>query len=110
MSQQELPAGIAVAVSGLEKSFGERVILSGVSLVAEKGSLTAILGASGSGKTTLLRLIAGLDRPDKGAISLGGRIVDSAREHTPPERRNIGSIRRSAGMSSTSGRPSSSPW
>ena len=92
MSQQELPAGIAVAVSGLEKSFGERVILSGVSLVAEKGSLTAILGASGSGKTTLLRLIAGLDRPDKGAISLGGRIVDSAREHTPPERRNIGYV------------------
>ena len=92
VSEQELPAGIAVAVSGLEKSFGDRVILSGVSLVAEKGSLTAILGASGSGKTTLLRLIAGLDRPDKGAISLGGRIVDSAREHTPPERRNIGYV------------------
>ncbi len=92
MSEQELPGGIAVAVSGLEKSFDDRVILSGVSLVAEKGSLTAILGASGSGKTTLLRLIAGLDRPDKGAISLGGRIVDSAREHTPPERRNIGYV------------------
>ena len=87
-----MPAGIVVAVSGLEKSFDDRVILSGVSLVAEKGSLTAILGASGSGKTTLLRLIAGLDRPDKGAISLGGRIVDSAREHTPPEKRHIGYV------------------
>jgi iron(III) transport system ATP-binding protein len=92
MSLQEKPPGLAVAVSGLEKSFDDRVILSGVSLVAEKGSLTAILGASGSGKTTLLRLIAGLDRPDKGAISLGGRIVDSAREHTPPERRHIGYV------------------
>jgi iron(III) transport system ATP-binding protein len=84
--------GIAVAVSGLEKSLGGRVVLSGVSLAVETGSLTAILGASGSGKTTLLRLIAGLERPDRGAISLAGRIVDSSREHTPPERRRIGYV------------------
>ena len=69
-----------------------RVVLSGVSLTVETGSLTAILGASGSGKTTLLRLIAGLERPDRGAISLAGRIVDSSREHTPPERRRIGYV------------------
>ena len=86
------PRGIAVAVSGLEKSLGGVVVLSGVSLTAETGSLTAILGASGSGKTTLLRLIAGLERPDRGAISLAGRIVDSSREHTPPERRRIGYV------------------
>jgi iron(III) transport system ATP-binding protein len=84
--------GIAVAVSGLEKSLGGKAVLSGVSLTVETGSLTAILGASGSGKTTLLRLIAGLERPDRGAISLAGRIVDSSREHTPPERRRIGYV------------------
>jgi iron(III) transport system ATP-binding protein len=84
--------GIAVAVSGLEKSLGGKAVLSGVSLTVETGSLTAILGASGSGKTTLLRLIAGLERPDRGAISLAGRIVDSSREHTPPERRHIGYV------------------
>jgi iron(III) transport system ATP-binding protein len=92
VNPQDSPRGIAVAVSGLEKSLGGRVVLSGVSLAAETGSLTAILGASGSGKTTLLRLIAGLERPDRGAISLAGRIVDSSREHTPPERRRIGYV------------------
>ena len=92
MTQADKPGGIAVAVSGLEKSLGGRVVLSGVSLTVETGSLTAILGASGSGKTTLLRLIAGLERPDRGAISLAGRIVDSSREHTPPERRRIGYV------------------
>jgi iron(III) transport system ATP-binding protein len=92
LTQADKPGGIAVAVSGLEKSLGGRVVLSGVSLTVETGSLTAILGASGSGKTTLLRLIAGLERPDRGAISLAGRIVDSSREHTPPERRRIGYV------------------
>ena len=92
MTPQDKRGGIAVAVSGLEKSLGGRVVLSGVSLTVETGSLTAILGASGSGKTTLLRVIAGLERPDRGAISLAGRIVDSSREHTPPERRQIGYV------------------
>jgi iron(III) transport system ATP-binding protein len=86
------PGTVAVAVSGLEKSLGGRVVLSGVSLTVATGSLTAILGASGSGKTTLLRILAGLERPDRGAISLAGRIVDSSREHTPPERRRIGYV------------------
>jgi iron(III) transport system ATP-binding protein len=92
LTETDKPVGVAVAVSGLEKSLGGRVVLSSVSLTVETGSLTAILGASGSGKTTLLRLIAGLERPDRGAISLAGRIVDSSREHTPPERRRIGYV------------------
>jgi iron(III) transport system ATP-binding protein len=92
LTRADRPGGVAVAVSGLEKSLGGRVVLSGVSLTVETGSLTAILGASGSGKTTLLRLIAGLERPDRGAISLAGRIVESSREHTPPERRRIGYV------------------
>jgi NitT/TauT family transport system ATP-binding protein len=43
-----------------------------VSIAVESGEFVALLGPSGSGKSTLLRLIAGLDRPDEGAIELSG--------------------------------------
>src|SRR5262245_38235140 len=46
--------------------------VDGVSLAAGKGEFIALLGASGSGKSTLLNLIAGLDRPDSGAIVVEG--------------------------------------
>jgi putative ABC transport system ATP-binding protein len=47
--------------------------VDGVSLAAERGEFIALLGASGSGKSTLLNLIAGLDRPDSGAIVVDGQ-------------------------------------
>ena len=47
--------------------------VDGVSLAARKGEFIALLGASGSGKSTLLNLIAGLDRPDAGAIVVDGQ-------------------------------------
>jgi putrescine transport system ATP-binding protein len=46
--------------------------VDGVDLAVAQGELFALLGASGSGKTTLLRLIAGLERPDRGRIRLDG--------------------------------------
>jgi iron(III) transport system ATP-binding protein len=82
----------SVRVDSVRKSFGETAVLAGVSLEAEAGSLTAILGASGSGKTTLLRLIAGFDRADAGTIELGGRMVEGHRTFVPPERRGIGYV------------------
>src|SRR5262252_2226873 len=47
--------------------------VDGVSLAAGRGEFIALLGASGSGKSTLLNLIAGLDRPDSGAIVVEGK-------------------------------------
>jgi len=47
--------------------------VDGVSLAARRGEFIALLGASGSGKSTLLNLIAGLDRPDAGAIVVDGQ-------------------------------------
>jgi len=81
-----------VSVAGARKAFGERVVLEGLSLEVEAGSLTAILGGSGSGKTTLLRLLAGFERVDAGTIALGGRVVDGPRQFVPPERRRIGYV------------------
>jgi iron(III) transport system ATP-binding protein len=79
-------------VTGLYKAFGSQPVLRGLDLDVPEGSLTAILGASGSGKTTLLRLLAGFERPDRGIISVGGRIVDDGRLHLAPQGRGIGYV------------------
>src|SRR5712671_6854885 len=54
----------------VSKSFGATRVLKEVNLTLEQGEFVAIVGFSGSGKTTLLNLIAGLLRPDSGAINL----------------------------------------
>lgn len=56
------------------------------------GGVTALFGASGAGKTSLINMIAGLMRPDRGRIELGGETLDdvSQRVHVPAHRRRIG--------------------
>lgn len=59
---------------------GRLVILDEVSLSVERGASLAIVGASGSGKTTLLGLLAGLDRPTSGSVTLAGESLDELDE------------------------------
>ena len=61
----------ALALSGLTKSF-DRPVVRGVDLTIVGGEFYALLGPNGAGKTTILRMVAGLLKPDSGAISIFG--------------------------------------
>jgi sulfate transport system ATP-binding protein len=63
---------MSISVRNIEKSFGNFKALDGVTLDFPSGRLIALLGPSGCGKTTLLRIIAGLERPDRGSVFLDG--------------------------------------
>jgi sulfate/thiosulfate transport system ATP-binding protein len=77
-----------IAVSSVNKRFGEFQALNDVSLDVPSGSLTALLGPSGSGKSTLLRVIAGLEAPDTGTVTIDG--LDAT--ELPPQKRGIGFV------------------
>ena len=76
----------------LRYSYGSGWVLDGVNLVAEPGSIIAVLGASGSGKTTLLRVVAGFERIESGVVRVGGKVMDDGRRSVAPERRRIGYV------------------
>ncbi len=79
-------------LSGLRKSFGDVAAVEALDLEVEAGSICALLGPSGCGKTTTLRLIAGLERPDRGEIAVGERILSGNGDFVAPERRRIGMV------------------
>ena len=68
--------GLAVRLRGIGKSFGERRVLEGIDLDIDPGEFVAIVGRSGCGKSTLLRLVAGLDAPSAGLLTLDGPASD----------------------------------
>jgi len=63
-----------IELDGLERRYGERIALAGVSVRVEAGQTLAVLGGNGAGKTTLLRVLAGLLRPHGGHA----RVLDAA--------------------------------
>ncbi|HEX6116621.1 MAG TPA: ABC transporter ATP-binding protein [Solirubrobacterales bacterium] len=82
----------ALELRSIRKSFGEVEAVRGIDLEVMNGEVCALLGPSGCGKTTTLRLIAGLERPDAGTISVAGRRVDGDGAHLAPEKRRIGMV------------------
>jgi sulfate transport system ATP-binding protein len=63
---------MSIRLENIRKNFGDFVALDGVNLEIADGELIALLGPSGSGKTTLLRVIAGLEKPDRGTVTVNG--------------------------------------
>jgi NitT/TauT family transport system ATP-binding protein len=72
------PAG-PIIVQGVAKSYGSRAVLGPLDLDVAPGSTLTLLGPSGCGKTTLLRIVAGLERPNAGAVTVGGESPAVAR-------------------------------
>src|SRR5579871_408837 len=80
-----MPANDKIVVDRVAKSFatdqGTLHVLDDISLSVGDGETVAIVGPSGCGKSTLMSIIAGFDRPDRGAVR-----VDGAEQHKPSSR------------------------
>lgn len=81
-----------VLVERVAKSFGSTDVLSNIELSVEPGTSLALLGPSGCGKTTLLRIVAGLEVPDAGSVSVGETVMADDSVFVPPEKRNVGMV------------------
>ncbi|PNI09237.1 sugar ABC transporter ATP-binding protein [Arthrobacter sp. AFG7.2] len=79
-----------ISIKGLHKTYpgSTELATNNVSLEVAEGEFMVLLGPSGCGKTTLLRMVAGLDFPDEGSISIGGRDVT----YLPPQDRNLSMV------------------
>ena len=65
--------GTTLTIKGIEKTFGAKTVLKGINLDIRPGEFIAVVGKSGCGKSTLLRLLAGLDTPSRGEVTIDGK-------------------------------------
>ncbi|MEU9863650.1 ATP-binding cassette domain-containing protein [Streptomyces sp. NPDC047971] len=65
-------SGLAIAANGLRKSYGDKVVLDGIDLAVDEGTVFSLLGPNGAGKTTAVKILSTLITPDAGDIRVGG--------------------------------------
>ena len=82
IAETATPVDERIVVADVCYAYDDTDVLHGVSLDVEPGEQLAVVGASGAGKTTLGRLIAGIDRPREGSVTVGGAVIADL----PPER------------------------
>lgn len=83
-----------ITLENVEKFYGHHKVLKGITLTISDGEFVSIMGASGSGKTTLLNLIGGMDKPEKGTITVDGEVITSYSDDalTAYRRKKVGFI------------------
>ena len=91
-----------IVFDGVEKRFGDHVVLSELDIAVAPGEHVTLIGPSGSGKTTILRLLMCLESVDKGTISVGGsylshmsrggKLVPADEKHSREVRKRIGMV------------------
>lgn len=91
-AQSKAASQAAIVLRQLCKDYGKTAAVKDASMSVAPGALVAFLGPSGCGKSTTLRLIAGLERPDKGEIRINGDVVAGAGHWVEPEARRVGMI------------------
>ena len=77
-----------IEITNVSKKFGSALVLDQINLTADEGEFLVLVGASGCGKSTLLRLIAGLETPDTGSISINGKSMLD----TSPSQRDVAMV------------------
>jgi ATPase subunit of ABC transporter with duplicated ATPase domains len=81
-----------IAVEGLRKGYGERLLIDNLSFSLPRGGIVGIIGPNGAGKTTLFRILTGVEQPDAGEIRLGPSVklayVDQSR-HTLDDKKTV---------------------
>ena len=89
-----IPAGprlgdVVVDAEGVSKGFGDRLLVEDMTFSLPPGGIVGVIGPNGAGKTTLFRMIAGEEKPDAGALTIGDTVelayVDQARADLTPE-------------------------
>jgi energy-dependent translational throttle protein EttA len=75
---------LVIAVAGLRKGYGERLLIDNLDFNLPRGGIVGIIGPNGAGKTTLFRMLTGAEQPDAGAIRIGPSVrlayVDQSRQ------------------------------
>jgi macrolide transport system ATP-binding/permease protein len=77
-------------LSGVSHGYGDRLLLDGINLVITAREHVAVVGENGAGKSTLLRILAGLEQPQEGTVTLRGRTGYLAQAHGLPESFTVG--------------------
>jgi ATP-binding cassette ChvD family protein len=81
---------VVIEVQGVAKSYGDRILMEGLSFALPPAGIVGIIGPNGAGKTTLFRLITNQEKPDQGTIRIGETVkmayVDQSRDTLNPEK------------------------
>jgi sulfate-transporting ATPase len=82
--------GIVVEADNVRKSFGDRMLIDGLSFSLPPAAIVGVIGPNGAGKTTLMRMITGQETPDEGTFKVGDTVklayVDQSREDLDPDK------------------------